>query len=254
MNIAIKNDDFNGIVIAQSDGRITTTSRDIAEKFRKAHKNIVRDIRNLDCSLEFSRLNFEQTPYVDPQNGQTYQMYNITRDGFTFLAMGFTGSKAAAWKEKYIAAFNAMEAKLHALPIIDVRNKSQLAQIAVQLIEVTQEQAVQIESMKEDVQAHERLTKADGSLAITDAAKNLGLRPKDLFQWLNGNGWIYKRAGCSYWLGYQSKCNSGLLEHKSTTVLRADGSEKITEQVRVTAKGLARLAKLVKSTAQEVPQ
>jgi len=110
-------------------------------------------------------------------------------------------------------------------------------------------QAQQIEDMREDVEAHERLTKADGSLNITDAAKNLSMRPKDLFQWLSQNGWIYKRPNGGTWLGYQAKCNQGLMEHKTTTVLRADGSEKITEQVRVTPKGLSKLARIIHPTA-----
>lgn len=99
--------------------------------------------------------------------------------------------------------------------------------------------------MAGDVAAHERLVKADGSLNITEAAKNLGMRPKDLFDWLSHKGWIYKRAGSANWLGYQPKCNQGLMEHKSTTVTKADGSEKITEQVRITPKGLSILAKLI---------
>lgn len=76
------------------------------------------------------------------------------------------------------------------------------------------------------------------------------MRPKDLFQWLSQNGWTYKRAGGSGWLGYQTKCNQGLLEHKTTTVLRADGSEKITEQVRITPSGLSKLAKIIHPTAR----
>lgn len=110
----------------------------------------------------------------------------------------------------------------------------------------------EVDGMREDVAAHERLTKADGSLNITGAAKTLGLRPKDLFQWLSHNGWIYKRPSGTAWLGFPAKCNQGLLEHKTTTTVRADGSEKITEQVRVTPKGLSRLAKIIHPTARLV--
>jgi hypothetical protein len=60
---------------------------------------------------------------------------------------------------------------------------------------------------------------------------------------LNQGHWIYKRAGNSHWLGYQEKVQSGYLEHKVTEVTRGDGSTKITEQVRVTPKGLTKLAK-----------
>lgn len=107
-----------------------------------------------------------------------------------------------------------------------------------------------VEEMREDVAAHERLTKAEGSLNVTEAAKNLGIRPKDLFDWLSHNGWIYKRANSPTWLGFQAKCNQGILVHKTTTVLRADGTEKVTEQVRITAKGLSVLARLIKPTAK----
>ena len=110
----------------------------------------------------------------------------------------------------------------------------------------------EVDGMRDDVSAHQRLTKAEGSLNVTEAAKNLGVRPKSLFDWLSHNGWIYRRAGSANWLGYQTKCNQGLLEHKSATVLRADGSEKISEQVRVTAKGMSALAKLIPPTAKLV--
>ena len=92
----------------------------------------------------------------------------------------------------------------------------------------------------------DRIAQADGSFCISNAAKLLQMRPKDLFLWLQENGWIYKRPGGASFLGYHSKTATSLLEHRITTVLRADGSEKVTEQVRVTAKGLTRLAALVK--------
>ena len=71
------------------------------------------------------------------------------------------------------------------------------------------------------------------------------MRAKDLFDWLRQNGWVYKRAGTATDLGCQSKTVAGLLEHKVTTVLRADGSEKVTDQVRITARSLTKLAKMV---------
>lgn len=101
-----------------------------------------------------------------------------------------------------------------------------------------------VESMQPDIDAFSRIAKADGSLCITDAAKALQVNPKSLFSWLRENRWIYKRVGNNHDVGYQDKVQAGYLEHKVTEVTRGDGSTKITEQVRITPKGLAKLAKI----------
>jgi len=100
------------------DGIPTTTSADVARHFGKRHDNVIRDIRNLLPQLpDWGVLNFAETPYTDPQNGQTYPAYRITRDGFTLLAMGFTGQKALGFKLAYIEAFNRLERELHERPL-----------------------------------------------------------------------------------------------------------------------------------------
>ena len=93
------------------DGVAMTTSLDVAQYFDKLHKNVLQSIKEVDCSEEFSRLNFQPTSYLD-QQGKERPLYHLTKDGFIFLVMGFTGEKAAQIKEAYIAAFNQMEAKL----------------------------------------------------------------------------------------------------------------------------------------------
>lgn len=100
--------------------------------------------------------------------------------------------------------------------------------------------------MRPDVEAFDRIaTKAEGSMCITDAAKHLQVQPKFLFKTLSEQHWIYRRAGGKAWLGYQDKIQSGYLEHKVTTVSRSDGSEKIVEQALVTAKGIAKISKML---------
>lgn len=101
-------------IVEADDGGMFTTSLIVAQAFEKEHKDVLKAISNLECSEEFSRRNFAHTPYVHPQNGQTYPAYRLTRDGFAFLAMGFTGKRAAIWKEKFLEAFNAMERRLTA--------------------------------------------------------------------------------------------------------------------------------------------
>ncbi len=90
------------------NGHATTTSNKIAEHFGKNHKSILRAIQNLGCSSEFTERNFAPSEFKDSTN-RTLPAYTITRDGFVFLAMGFTGKEAAQWKEAYIKAFNELE-------------------------------------------------------------------------------------------------------------------------------------------------
>ena len=101
--------------IAVINGTATTTSRDIAETFGKRHDHVLERIRKLDCSLDFRGPNFRETfREVPGPNGAIRKEieYQITRDGFAFLCMGFTGARAAQWKEKYIDTFNRMADKL----------------------------------------------------------------------------------------------------------------------------------------------
>lgn len=77
-----------------SNDQIVTTSTDIAKCFGKHHDNILRKIENFDCSAEFNTLNFEVAEYKDEQD-KTRPMYRITKSGFVYLAMGFTGTRTA---------------------------------------------------------------------------------------------------------------------------------------------------------------
>ena len=97
------------------DGKVVTTSRKVAEVFEKQHSVVLRAIRDLEMPEDFGRCNFASTEYEAINNlGKMvkYPEYLITRDGFTILAMGFTGKKAMEFKIAYINAFNAMEAEL----------------------------------------------------------------------------------------------------------------------------------------------
>lgn len=94
------------------DGQLTVTSRQIAEDFEKEHNDTKKRIRDLIKDMgEISHTYFATTDYVDSMN-RAQEEYLITRDGFTLLVMGFTGTKALDWKLKYIKAFNEMEQTL----------------------------------------------------------------------------------------------------------------------------------------------
>lgn len=114
------------------DGEAFTDSLNVAEVFEKRHDNVMQDVKNLDCSEEFSLLNFQESDYTNDR-GKTYPKYDMTRDGFTFLAMGYTGKEAARFKEMYIGEFNRMEKQL----TIDTQALSPELQMFNHLFEAT---------------------------------------------------------------------------------------------------------------------
>ena len=101
---------MNALVTVE-DGIPSTTSLRMAQKFKKLHRDVLRAYKNLECSAEFRLRNFAQSSWVNAQ-GKEQPMVVMSRDGFSFLAMGFTGKEAAKFKEDYIAEFNAMETEL----------------------------------------------------------------------------------------------------------------------------------------------
>ncbi|ELD6579511.1 Rha family transcriptional regulator [Escherichia coli] len=97
--------------IAIVDGQAVTSSLAVANFFSKRHDDVLKKIRTLECSASFTSRNFSVSDYTDC-TGRKLPCYQITRDGFAFLAMGFTGKRAAQFKEAYINAFNLMEKQL----------------------------------------------------------------------------------------------------------------------------------------------
>lgn len=95
-------------LVQLSKNEAVCSSLDVAKKFGKRHDNVIRLIGGLLKNEETHKM-FKATQYVEEQNGQTYQMYLMNRDGFSLLVMGFTGKSALEWKLKYIEAFNKME-------------------------------------------------------------------------------------------------------------------------------------------------
>lgn len=111
---------MNELVFLQ-DNQALTTSRTVAEYFEKEHRHVMEAIRSLIAQAggmpKIGQTSvFTETTYINEQNGQAYPMYLINRDGFSLLAMGFTGAKALQFKLKFIAAFNAMEKQLTQRP------------------------------------------------------------------------------------------------------------------------------------------
>ena len=104
------------IILSTQNGEPVASSRDVAKRFGKRHDHVIRDIEELIKGFPKNGDTpmFFKTEYSHPQNHQKYPMYLMNRDGFSMLAMGFTGKEAVQWKLKYIEAFNQMEKKLSA--------------------------------------------------------------------------------------------------------------------------------------------
>lgn len=115
LNVPVDND----LRLETQEGQVVVSSRVVAIKFNKEHNKVVRAIENKIESL--TRQNWKvENLFIQSEfthNGNAYKEYLLTRDGFTFIAMGFTGSEADGWKLKYIEAFNKMEDALKNKPM-----------------------------------------------------------------------------------------------------------------------------------------
>ena len=128
---------MSDITLFNQDGRILASSRDVAEKFGKNHKEILRSIDNI--SKEISTAQFCALFIISnykASNGKTNKEYLMDRYGFSLLCMGFTGTKALEWKLKYIDAFNQMEETLKSGDYLSEEEKLKLKLFSKDPLEV----------------------------------------------------------------------------------------------------------------------
>lgn len=150
------------LVFVGDNNEALTDTYKVAEVFGKEHNKVCRDINNLGCSSDFQNANFGVSFIIrDLPNGghKKEKYYTMTKDGFTFLVMGYTGAKAARFKEAYISAFNRMEKKLREQVTkpqqddIDVSKygRKELAQLLIESDEELGDALEQLERKKEEV-------------------------------------------------------------------------------------------------------
>lgn len=99
------------VITRSNDGELVVTSRQVAEDFGKQHQHVTQAIENLISENSLLKSMMMESEYTT-ERGRKYKEYLLTRDGFSLLVMGFTGSRALQWKLKYIEAFNKMEQAL----------------------------------------------------------------------------------------------------------------------------------------------
>ena len=217
-------------------GPVTMSSREIAELTGKEHKNVRRDIEVLLTDLGEDALKFEHI-YIDSMNRQQKE-YRLDRDLTENLLLGYS----AVLRQKVLKRLRELEENA-TNPAYILNNPAALRTLLLENVEKVIALEARVEEMQEEVQAYEQLTEAGGTFSLTEAAKNLGVAPQMLIRWMKTNAWTYRRPGAKNDLAYQSKISLGYLEHRVSTGPRPDGTEWISTQVRVTAKGLAILAK-----------
>ena len=235
-------------IVFVQNGEVFANSRDVAEYFGKRHDHLVRDIEKLIAERV---PNFRQTVVYreNPSGGASIKSkaYNMDRDGFTLLAMSFSGKKALQFKLRYIEQFNAMEAELRRQSnvMIDYSDPAILIGVMNHLQLENKKKDELITEQKQNLKKLDRLEGARGSMCISDAAKTLGVKRDDLFRFMDSRRWIFKRSGSKNWLAYDEKRRAGLMEHDDHLYLDAEGRERVATRALVTAKGLVKLAELL---------
>ncbi|MCU7965175.1 phage regulatory protein/antirepressor Ant [Shewanella oncorhynchi] len=234
------------IVSLDSHGQAVTTSLAIAEGVGNPHSTVIKLVRQYASDLEeFGGVRFQIQPFETAGGIQNREVAILNEQQSTLLMTYMRNNDVVReFKKRLVKAFYELANKARGTQsnIYDqLSDPASMRQYLLTYVEKVIELEDQIKVIQPKAAALDRLATADGSLCITDAAKQLQQRPKDLFALLQRNKWIYRRQGTS-WLGYQDKLQQGLLEHKITEVERSDGTSKITSQVRVTPKGLTHLS------------
>jgi phage antirepressor YoqD-like protein len=228
----------------------TMSSIEIAQLTDKQHIHVLRDIRDqLYTGLYGHKFDNPKLDYPIIQGLTVIIDDHTKRTKEILLDKYHTDILVSGYEVKYRAAivkrWHELEEQAEK-PTLNPANLSrlQLIQLALEAeLELQAEKAITAE-LKPKAQALDRLSESEGSQCITDSAKVLKVQPKKLFAFLQAQRWIYKRAGGKNWLGYQDKIQSGLLEHKIATIEKPDGTERTVEQVLLTPKGIAKLARV----------
>jgi phage antirepressor YoqD-like protein len=246
---------MNALITVADGQTVTMTSLDLVEFINSqraegeavlAHSDFLKKVPQVlgaEVAGNFSG-------YYKASNGKQNPMYTFPKREACLMAMSYSYDLQA----KVFDRMTALEQQA-AKPALNPANLSrlQLIEMAMQaeqerlaLEEKTSVLEEKVAEQAPKVEALDRIaTYSDGSFCIRDAAKNLQVQEKRLRQWMNEHDWIYRRPMGSGWLAYSDKLKAGVLEHKITTGNKADGSDWADTQVRVTAKGLAKLALLV---------
>lgn len=231
---------MNGIILSTQNGEPVVSSRQIAENFDKNHRDVLRAVDNLKEDVRnFAQMFFEST---EPDSyGREQRAYLMNRDGFTLLAMGFTGKAALEWKLKYIAAFNEMEKKLTEQP--QLTRSQLLATALIAAHEELEEKDKQIAELTPKGIFADAVSASSQSILVGEMAKLLSqngiqMGQNRLFAWLRENGYLIKdRKQTDYNMPTQKSMELRLFEIKETSIAHSDGHTSINKTPKVTGIG-----------------
>jgi Rha family phage regulatory protein len=231
---------MNDIILSTQNGEPVVSSRQIAENFDKNHRDVLRAVDNLKEDVRnFAQMFFEGTD--QDSYGREQRAYLMNRDGFTLLAMGFTGKAALEWKLKYIAAFNEMEKKLAEQP--QLTRSQLLATALIAAHEELEEKDKQIETMKPKALFADAVSASNQSILVGEMAKLLSqngiqIGQNRLFQWMRENGYLIKdKKRTDYNMPTQKSMELRLFEIKETSIAHSDGHTSINKTPKVTGIG-----------------
>ncbi|MDE6540086.1 MAG: Rha family transcriptional regulator [Ruminococcus sp.] len=165
------------ITINNSNGKLTVSSIQVAKDFGKRPSDVHETIENLTAENSAVKKFFTESTYIN-ERGRAYKCYEMTKDGFSLLVMGFTGKKALEWKLKYIEAFNFMEQKLY-----NINNHN-----------VSYEQLSFDDELKYEY--FDKTYKGEPVLTVEDISHIIGVKRQNISYHL-GNRFLKK--GCDYY-------------------------------------------------------
>ncbi|MDH0745262.1 phage regulatory protein/antirepressor Ant [Pseudomonas sp. GD03842] len=213
------------------------SSRLIAELTGKQHFHVKRDIEKMLTDLKEDTSKFGCI-YLDGQNRKQTE-YLLDREHTDCLLTGYSAPLRMAVVRRW------RELEEQAAPRIPA-NFAEALQLAADQVRENGRLLGLIKLQAPKVAAIKRLAAAEGAICISDAAKQLGMAPYKLFDWMQQNRWIFRRGGSKRWIAMQPRIQSGYLKHK-VTALPPDtetGADRAAFQPLVTPKGLTRLAEI----------
>jgi anti-repressor protein len=234
------------LVFRTPKGNPVTTSRLIAEKFNKRHSDVLKAIDNMECSDSFRERNFALIENENITNSSAIidKYWFITENGFSFLAMGFTGKKAAKFKEEFIEAFDAMRQQLkypEKIELPDFNNPAIAARAWADQYEQKQLLQVKVKLLEPKAAVFEQISESVNLISIGDAAKvlNLDFGRNKLFEKLRNFGILMSTN-----VPYQKYITQGYFETKIKPITMGEVTQDKTTTF-VTGKGMVWLAKII---------